>query len=79
DAQHLRNELSESEKQQADQEMYKLLNDLYLNEESYTKMLYDDLGITEDVLKYVKYNGNKAISNLCFETYFEESDFKPII
>ncbi len=44
DAQHLRNELSESEKQKADQEMYKLLNDLYLNEESYTKMLYDDLG-----------------------------------
>lgn len=37
DAQHLRNELSESEKQKADQEMYKLLNDLYLNEESYTK------------------------------------------
>ena len=46
--------------------MYKLLNDLHLNEESYTKMLYDDLGITEDVLNYVKYNGNKALSNLGF-------------
>ena len=75
DAQHLRNELSESEKQKADQEMYKLLNDLYLNEESYTKMLYDDLGITEDVLNYVKYNGNKALSNLGFEPYFEEREF----
>lgn len=79
DAQHLRNELSESEKQKADQEMYKLLNDLYLNEESYTKMLYDDLGITEDVLNYVKYNGNKALSNLGFEPYFEEREFNPII
>lgn len=79
DAQHLRNELSESEKQKADQEMYKLLNDLYLNEEAYTKMLYDDLGITEDVLNYVKYNGNKALSNLGFEPYFEEREFNPII
>ncbi len=79
DAQHLRNELSEMNKQKADQEMYKLLNDLYLNEESYTKMLYDDLGITEDVLNYVKYNGNKALSNLGFEPYFEEREFNPII
>ncbi|MGU3126911.1 hypothetical protein ACVXZZ_10485 [Staphylococcus aureus] len=42
-------------------------------------MLYDDLGITEDVLNYVKYNGNKALSNLGFEPYFEEREFNPII
>ena len=27
-------------------------------------MLYDDIGLTEDVLNYVQYNGNKALSNL---------------
>ena len=79
DAQSLRNELSESEKQKADQEMYKLLNELYDNEVSYTHLLYDDIGLTEDVLNYVRYNGNKALSNLGFEPYFEEREFNPII
>ena len=42
-------------------------------------MLYDDIGLTEDVLNYVQYNGNKALSNLGFEPYFEEKEFNPII
>ena len=75
DAQSLRNELSENEKQKAD----KLLEDLYANEVSYTHMLYDDIGLSEDVLNYVQYNGNKALSNLGFEPYFEEKEFNPII
>ena len=33
----------------------------------------------KDVLNYVKYNGNKALSNLGFEPYFEEREFNPII
>lgn len=79
DAQSLRNELSESEKQQADLEMYKLLDELYKNEVAYTHSLYDEIGISEDVLNYVRYNGNKALSNLGFEPYFEEREFNPII
>ena len=71
DAQSLRNELSENENKK-DKEMYKLLEDLYANEVSYTHMLYDDIGLSEDVLNYVQYNGNKALSNLGFEPYFEE-------
>lgn len=31
--------------------MYKLLEELYKNEVSYTHMLYDDIGLTEDVFK----------------------------
>ncbi|HLR20150.1 MAG TPA: class 1b ribonucleoside-diphosphate reductase subunit beta [Staphylococcus sp.] len=79
DAQSMRNELSESEKQQADQEMYKLLDELYKNEVSYTHSLYDEVGIAEDVLNYVRYNGNKALANLGFDSYFEEKEFNPII
>lgn len=79
DAQSMRNELSESEKQQADQDMYKLLDDLYKNEVAYTHSLYDEVGIAEDVLNYVRYNGNKALANLGFDTYFEEKEFNPII
>ena len=79
DAQSMRNELSESEKQQADQDMYKLLDDLYKNEVAYTHSLYDEVGIAEDVLNYVRYNGNKALANLGFDSYFEEKEFNPII
>ena len=39
--------------------MYKLLNELYDNEVSYTHLLYDDIGLTEDVLNYVRYNGTR--------------------
>ncbi|GGB00426.1 class 1b ribonucleoside-diphosphate reductase subunit beta [Macrococcus hajekii] len=79
DAQSLRNELSDDDKLRADKEMYAMLDDLYRNEESYTRSLYDRVGLTEDVLNYVQYNGNKALANLGFEPYFEERGFNPII
>ena len=79
DAQSLRNELSEDDKLRADKEMYAMLDDLYRNEASYTHELYNRVGLTEDVLNYVKYNGNKALANLGFEPYFEERGFNPII
>lgn len=79
DAQSLRGELSAEEKAHADKEMYELLKALYANEEVYTKSLYDNLGLTEDVLNYVQYNANKALSNLGFDAYFEEKSFNPII
>ena len=79
DAQSLRNELSDDDKLRADKEMYTMLDDLYRNEESYTRELYERVGLTEDVLNYVQYNGNKALANLGFEPYFEERGFNPII
>lgn len=42
--------------------MYQLLEDLYANEASYTRSLYDPIGLTDDVMNYVRYNGNKALS-----------------
>ena len=79
DAQSLRGEMSQEEQDHADKEMYELLKDLYANEEAYTRDLYDNLGLTEDVLNYVQYNANKALANLGFDAYFEEKAFNPII
>lgn len=59
--------------------MYQLIDELYANEESYTHLLYDNLGLVDDVLNYVKYNGNKALANLGFEAYFNHGDFNPIV
>src|SRR5699024_3830978 len=79
DAQSLRNELTEDEKLKADTDMYRMLELLFKNEYEYTKMLYDEIGLTEDVMNYVAYNANKALANLGFEPYYEEKSFNPII
>src|SRR5690606_36545584 len=40
---------------------------LYENEVQYTQDLYDSVGLTEDVKKFLHYNANKALMNLGYE------------
>lgn len=58
---------------------YELLHDLYDNEVLYTRELYDPLGLTEDVVKFLHYNANKALMNLGYEPLFPKSttNFSP--
>ena len=42
----------------------RLLFELYDNETEYTQDLYDSVGLTEDVKKFLRYNANKALMNL---------------
>lgn len=51
---------------------YDLLMELYENEEAYTEELYDPLGLTEDVKKFLRYNANKALMNLSFDPLFSK-------
>lgn len=50
--------------------VYGLLQELYENEVKYTADLYDEMGLTEDVKKFLHYNGNKALMNLGFDPLF---------
>ncbi|PYE83730.1 class 1b ribonucleoside-diphosphate reductase subunit beta [Pseudoroseicyclus aestuarii] len=58
-----------------------LMFELYEIEEHYTAELYDGLGMTEDVKKFLHYNANKALMNLGFESLFPDSvtDVNPAI
>ena len=60
---------------------YALLYELYENEEQYTEDLYDPLGLTEDVKKFLRYNANKALMNLGYEALFprDATDVNPAI
>ena len=60
---------------------YELLLELYDNEVRYTESLYDAVGLTEDVKKFLHYNANKALMNLGFEPLFPSSvtDVDPTI
>lgn len=60
---------------------FELLFELYENEAEYTDSLYGELGLTEDVKKFLRYNGNKALMNLGYEALFpkEDTDVNPAI
>ena len=49
---------------------YNFLHELYENEVTYTHDLYDTVGLSEDVKKFLNYNANKALMNLGYEAMF---------
>jgi len=53
---------------------YDLLLELYENEVKYTADLYDEIGLTADVKKFLHYNANKALMNLGFDALFPKDD-----
>ena len=71
--------LSPKEQESAREEVYALVLHLYENEVVYTTDIYDSIGLTEEVLKYVRYNANRALANLGLEPDFEEEDINPIV
>ena len=75
------NELSEKEQDELRDWMYDLLYQLYENEENYTKTLYDQVGWTEEVLTFLRYNANKALMNLGQDPLFPDTanDVNPIV
>lgn len=60
---------------------YDLTMELFENETKYTADLYDGVGLTEDVKKFLHYNANKALMNLGFDPLFppELTDVNPAI
>ncbi|MEY0435638.1 class 1b ribonucleoside-diphosphate reductase subunit beta [Providencia huaxiensis] len=52
---------------------FSLLFDLYKNEVRYTQELYDSVGWSEDVKKFLHYNANKALMNLGYEALFPDT------
>jgi ribonucleoside-diphosphate reductase beta chain len=68
------NQESQARKDEIKQYAYDLLLELYENEIKYTADLYDDLGLTADVKKFLHYNANKALMNLGFDALFPKDD-----
>ncbi|MGP1939137.1 MAG: class 1b ribonucleoside-diphosphate reductase subunit beta [Arsenophonus sp. ET-DL9-MAG3] len=63
---------SDKEKEEIKDFAYLFLLNLYENEIKYSESLYDDIGWTEDVKKFLHYNANKALMNLGYESLFPE-------
>jgi ribonucleoside-diphosphate reductase beta chain len=72
--------LSEAEQEEMKDYTYDLMYELYENEVKYTADLYDGIGLTEDVKKFLHYNANKALNNLGYEGLFTgNTDVNPAI
>jgi ribonucleoside-diphosphate reductase beta chain len=62
--------VSQAERDDLKDYTFSLLYELYDNEVQYTQDLYDGVGLTEDVKKFLHYNANKALMNLGYEAMF---------
>ena len=73
--------ISQAERDDLKDYTFSLLYELYDNEVQYTQDLYDGVGLTEDVKKFLHYNANKALMNLGYEAMFPASvtDVNPAI
>lgn len=71
--------LSEEERIEADAFRKELFEQVYTVEKLYTADLYDEIGLTEEVITFLEYNINKACDNLAVERMFEERDINPIV
>lgn len=73
--------LSEGEQEELKNWVYQLAFDLYENESKFTQMIYDEIGWTEKVKTFVRYNANKALQNLGFDPLFPDTaeDVDPIV
>lgn len=78
-AQELRQQLTEAERARAAEETDILLADLHANETEYTREIYADIGLVDDVLRFIEYNANKALMNLGLDTVFTPAPFSAIV
>jgi ribonucleoside-diphosphate reductase beta chain len=65
--------VTQAERDELKDYTFSLLYELYDNEVQYTQDLYDGVGLTEDVKKFLHYNANKALMNLGYEAMFPSS------
>ena len=74
-------EQSQERQEELKEYTYDLLMELYNNECKYSADLYDEIGLTEDVKKFLQYNGNKALMNLGYDALFpkETAEVNPAI
>ncbi|ANZ67466.1 class 1b ribonucleoside-diphosphate reductase subunit beta [Secundilactobacillus paracollinoides] len=75
------NQMGENEQHEIKDWMYNFLYELYENEEKYTHLVYDQVGWTDEVLTFIRYNANKALMNLGQDPLFPDTaeDVNPIV
>ena len=72
-------EFNAEERKELKNKMYEIFKNLMENEIKYTKLIYNESGLEEEVINFLQYNANRALENLGFEDYYEVKDINPIV
>lgn len=78
-SQQIYDQFTDEQKTRLYNETMSLLVQLYEIELQYTEEIYSSIGLVDEVNKFIRYNANKALMNLGFDTYFDEEDINPIV
>ncbi|CEP80727.1 class 1b ribonucleoside-diphosphate reductase subunit beta [Paraclostridium sordellii] len=78
-AQEIYEKFNEDEKFKLKIRMYEIFEALMKNEIEYTKKIYKDSGLEDEVITFLQYNANRALENLGFEDYYKVDDINPIV
>ena len=69
-----RNQLPEAARETLDYWVYSTLRHLYDLECKYAEEIYDPVGWTENVKTYLRYNANKTLQNMGYDSMFEDHE-----
>lgn len=70
---------NEEEKEELKEKMYEIFHNLMENEIKYTKLIYHESGLEEEVINFLQYNANRALENLGFEDYYKVKPINSIV
>lgn len=70
---------NKEEKIELKNKMYEIFNSLMDNEIEYTKLIYKDSNLEEEVINFLQYNANRALENLGFEDCYQVKPVNPIV
>lgn len=78
-AQELYTEFPDGTKEAMTDYMYGLLDELMENEIAYTKEIYKGTNLSDEVINFLKYNANTALSNLGYGAYYDVEPVNAIV
>ncbi len=72
---------SKEEQTKMQNKVLSLMEELYVLEQEYTNELYTELGLYDEVIKYVQYNADRALENLGMNKFFnvKESEVNALV
>lgn len=78
-AQEIYDSFNDEDKLELKNNVYKIFKNLMGNEIEYTKKIYNESGLVEEVITFLQYNANRALENLGFDKYYEVGKINPIV
>ncbi|MGL4912316.1 MAG: class 1b ribonucleoside-diphosphate reductase subunit beta [Romboutsia sp.] len=78
-AQEIYNSFSDEDKNELNDKMYSIFDNLMENEIDYTNLIYKETGLEKEVIDFLKYNANRALENLGFKDFYIVDEINTIV